>query len=51
MDDRAPIGIAEKFAQKVNEAGGSAKFIKIESEHVIPMPNITGIMEEFMNSH
>ncbi len=51
QDDRAPIRIAEKFAETINNAGGTAQLIKVESEHVIPMPKVTGFMEEFMRTH
>jgi dipeptidyl aminopeptidase/acylaminoacyl peptidase len=47
-DSRAPLSIVEKFTAKVNELGGKAHLVKIESEHVIPMPKINGLMEEFM---
>ena len=47
-DSRAPIGIASKFAERVNQSGGKAQFIKISSEHGIPMPKVVGLMEEFM---
>jgi dipeptidyl aminopeptidase/acylaminoacyl peptidase len=50
-DDRAPSELAEKFVRKINVSGGSAQFIKIESEHVIPMPKINGLMEEFFKKH
>ena len=50
-DDRAPLDIAEKFASKINGAGGNAKLIKVESEHIIPMPQVVGYMDEFMKLH
>ncbi|HMN66899.1 MAG TPA: prolyl oligopeptidase family serine peptidase [Bdellovibrionales bacterium] len=51
LDDRAPMSIVENFVKTINEVGGSAQLIKVESEHVIPMPKVTGLMEEFMRAH
>ena len=50
-DDRAGIEYAQSFMQKVNEAGGSAKFVSLESEHVIPMAKINPMMESFFKEH
>lgn len=50
QDDRAPIKGALKFAKSVNDAGGKARVVAIESQHIIPMPQISGAMEEFMKS-
>ena len=47
-DNRAPLYIAEIFAEKINAAGGKAQLIKMESEHVIPMPKVDDLMETFM---
>lgn len=47
-DDRAPLAAAENFTTKVNESGGSARLIKVDSEHIIPMPKIVGPMDDFM---
>lgn len=51
LDDRAPVALAEKFVQRIAGSGGNARLIKVESEHVIPMQKITGLMEEFMRKN
>lgn len=51
QDYRAPLNIAENFVKKVNDTGGKAKLIVIESEHVIPMPQVVGYMDEFMKAY
>ncbi len=50
-DPRAPLKLAEKFVKKVNQSQGNAKLLKLEAEHLIPMPDIAVPMEEFLKSH
>lgn len=50
-DDRAPMVIAEKFVARIKGSGGSPQLIKVDSEHIIPMPQIAESMEKFMREH
>lgn len=47
-DDKASIVQAENFAKKVRAAGGKVEFVRLHSEHVIPMQKIKSDMEYFM---
>jgi dipeptidyl aminopeptidase/acylaminoacyl peptidase len=51
LDDRAPLSIAAEFSEAIVRSGGHAEFVKVESEHVIPMPKIADLMESFINKH
>lgn len=51
QDDRAPIALAEEFSNAIRSAGGNAELVRIESEHVIPMTKIEGLMASFMIAH
>jgi dipeptidyl aminopeptidase/acylaminoacyl peptidase len=48
QDDRAPLELAEQFSNAINKSGGHAELAKIESGHVIPMPQIDDLMASFM---
>lgn len=47
-DDRAPIGGAESFTNKIISFGGRADLIKVDSGHVIPMTQVNDTIEQFM---
>jgi dipeptidyl aminopeptidase/acylaminoacyl peptidase len=51
QDSRAPIELAEQFGKAINDSGGHAEFLKVESEHVIPMTKIDIRMALFMSRH
>ena len=51
LDDRAPLQIAEEFTNSINSSGGNAQLKVIESEHVIPMSSIQGMMEDFLKAN
>ena len=48
-DDRASMEYAKAFVKKVNESGGNAQFLPLESEHVIPMTKINPLLETFIS--
>lgn len=50
-DDRASLADAKTFVQRVNQSGGHAELKVLESEHVIPMREISPLMETFLHSH
>ena len=48
-DDRASMEYARTFVKKVNDDGGSAQFLPLESEHVIPMTTVNPLIEAFIS--
>jgi dipeptidyl aminopeptidase/acylaminoacyl peptidase len=47
-DKSASYTAAEQFSERVRASGGQPQFVSLASGHVIPMPQINGLMESFI---